>query len=53
MSRMVNPEELIDKYYKLYEDYTAAHADEPYEKAEFQMGENYRTMEELAKIELP
>lgn len=42
--------ELVDCYYQLFEEYTEAHKDEPYKKAEFIMGDNVRTMKELEKI---
>ena len=42
--------ELIDCYYELYDEYTTAHKDEPYKKAEFTMSDNVRTIKELERI---
>lgn len=49
-ARWEDSAELIDCYYQLYEEYTEAHKDDPYQKAEFPMEENVRTMKELERI---
>ncbi len=49
-ARWEDSAELIDCYYELFEEYTEAHKDDPYEKAEFPMEENVRTMKELERI---
>ena len=49
-ARWEDSAELIDCYYELFEEYTGAHKDDPYEKAEFPMEENVRTMKELERI---
>ena len=41
---------LMDSYYELFDEYTQAHSDEPYKKAEFLEADNIRTMQELERI---
>lgn len=40
--------DLIAKYYKVFDEYMRAHADEPYAKAGFLLAENTRTMKEIS-----
>ena len=49
-ARWEDSAELADCYYQLFEEYTEAHKDEPYKKAEFTMEDNVRTMKELERI---
>lgn len=49
-ARWEDSAELSDCYYQLFEEYTEAHKDEPYKKAEFTMEDNVRTMKELERI---
>ena len=49
-ARWEDSAELVDCYYQLFEEYTEAHKDEPYKKAEFTMEDNVRTMKELERI---
>ena len=41
--------ELIGKFYQLYDDYIAEHADKPYKKAKFLLAENAETMKRIGE----
>jgi hypothetical protein len=42
--------ELIEKFYRCYDEYTSSHADKPYEEVDYDLSDTVRTINELEKM---
>ena len=49
-ARWEDSAELIVKFYKYYDDYTSAHADDPYKEVDYDLYDTLRTAQELKKV---
>ena len=50
LARWEDSAELIVKFYKYYDDYTSAHADDPYKEVDYDLYDTLRTAQELKKV---
>ena len=51
LARWEDSAELIVKFYKYYDDYTSAHADDPYKEVDYDLYDTLRTAQELKMVE--